>query len=103
MTITCVDFKNSTHPCPVCKYNCELDCILCDTCQNWFHYRCVSLSKTKFQNLASDESAYSCTLCKRNSKCEKCCKTTDMSLLPYTASMAKKTYVTHERHCQLKI
>ena len=58
MTTTCVDIKNSKHPCPICKYNCELDGILCDTCHNWLHYDCANLSKTRFQNIGNNDLSF---------------------------------------------
>ena len=65
----------SNFPCTICMGFCleDSNCIQCDKCFNWFHYKCVNLSYKKFTALANDSSSkFTCTICIHNKPCVSC-------------------------------
>ena len=55
-----------SYPCGNCGGNCTTDCVFCENCNIWFHYRCENLLKKHFmemgkkKNIACD---YICSKC----------------------------------------
>lgn len=55
-----------SYPCGDCGGNCAAGCVFCESCENWFHYKCQNLLKRQFSEISSSKNAfcdYICTKC----------------------------------------
>ena len=59
------------YPCGDCGRNCITDVICCDSCENWFHYKCQNLLKTNVTEIRSRKNSFC------DYVCTKCAKTVD--------------------------
>ena len=55
-------------PCGMCQLECNTSCILCETCNSWYHQNCVSASQPTWDQwkLLNDIS-FVCSACYQNS------------------------------------
>ena len=61
-------------PCPQCMgFNSDKnDSICCNSCSNWFHKGCTTLSKKRLNDIEVHNLPYTCEFCKRIKACSKC-------------------------------
>ena len=59
----------STYNCPACDHNCpacdqvaEDDTIVCEECDEWFHFHCVGVDPSNADNIP-EETPFVCILC----------------------------------------
>jgi hypothetical protein len=50
------------YPCGECAKECVTNCVFCETCKKWFHYRCIGLRGNEPQ-LASEAPDWKCNNC----------------------------------------
>jgi hypothetical protein len=53
-----INFEN----CPTCNKKCTIDCILCDFCSFWYHFKCENIT----ENENFDNIEFKCYNCKHN-------------------------------------
>jgi hypothetical protein len=46
--------SSNLYPCKKCRNECVVDCIQCDECDEWFHYKCARLTEEEFTRLGSN-------------------------------------------------
>jgi len=51
-----------TWTCPICELPVEEDCIACDSCDNWLHFRCAGIQSNDVRNVYKN-SGYICNQC----------------------------------------
>ncbi len=51
--------------CPICCKSCKenQNCICCDLCDKWLHYKCISLKMKEFKEFANTKSKFMCSKC----------------------------------------
>ena len=75
-----VDGNNENYPCVKCKLTCNnTDCIMCDSCEKWMHFKCTKLPKRKLMKLitgnTNSDDPFFCTSCYFPCpKCKKSCQ-----------------------------
>ena len=55
--------NNNVYICLVCKKYVNSDCICCNICDQWLHFRCSNLSKSQFFLLSQSNEPYFCYSC----------------------------------------
>ena len=55
--------NNNVYICLVCKKYVNSDCICCNICDQWLHFRCSNLSKSQFILLSQSNEPYFCYSC----------------------------------------
>ena len=49
--------------CPLCNKISQNDCIMCDHCKKWIHYKCSKLTKTQINRYTHSNDVYYCPTC----------------------------------------
>ena len=75
-----IDFVDqlNLYPCKICIDECVTDCICCDVCEKWLHFRCSGKPLAELEALGDRDKPFIC--------CERC----EMLLLPFSCVMEKK-------------
>lgn len=61
-----IEEKKRISTCRHCNLFCRSQCIDCDKCRNWFHFKCESVSSYIQNKLLNKESVrFKCQLCKK--------------------------------------
>ena len=55
--------KNNVFICVVCKKIVNNNCIFCNICDQWLHFKCSKLSKSQFYLLSQSNEPYFCYSC----------------------------------------
>ena len=55
--------RSAFWPCGSCRLNCKSDCILCDSCKQWFHAKCENLSVADLDIQKDASVTYTCNDC----------------------------------------
>lgn len=55
--------KNNVYICLICRKIVNNDCICCDICDQWLHFKCSKLSKSQFYLLSQSNEPYFCYNC----------------------------------------
>ena len=55
--------RSAFWPCGSCRLNCKSDCILCDSCKQWFHAKCENLSVADLDIQKDASVTYTCDDC----------------------------------------
>ena len=58
--------RKPKYACGVCLKACQLSCVLCETCNTWFHFLCEDMTSSNFFELASNPLPYICQKCTEN-------------------------------------
>ena len=53
------------YPCGICSKECKTSTVMCETCDKWFHFRCLGLRGTE-PELAEDAPAWMCKHCQKD-------------------------------------
>ena len=62
-----LDSHDSTEEhvvCPLCAIDVDDSGLMCDRCNQWFHYRCLYITEDEFNNLGGSEESWFCDHCK---------------------------------------
>lgn len=60
-----IEKTESVCICPMCERETTVECIACDSCDQWFHFQCVNLSPTTIDNTYK-EIGFHCLQCNDN-------------------------------------
>ena len=52
--------------CGVCLKTCQNSCVLCETCNTWYHFLCKDMTSSQFCRLSSNPLPYICRKCTAN-------------------------------------
>ena len=55
--------KTNSYPCRLCKLECTVDCVECDSCLTWVHSKCENLSKADIRSLSDNMCYFNCSEC----------------------------------------
>lgn len=54
---------STDHYCPICRKVCEDDCIKCNSCLDWIHFKCTKLTKKQKNRYRRTDDKYYCQPC----------------------------------------
>ena len=54
---------NNVYICLVCKKDVNSDCIYCEICDQWLHFKCSKISRSNFISLSKSNEPFFCFNC----------------------------------------
>ena len=55
--------RSVKDPCPVCSKGCRTKAILCDSCDSWYHTKCIGMQMSEYEALGKLSARWECIRC----------------------------------------